>query len=185
MNTKGNIVDFKLPSTSKERPITVNKMRATLHPWVHSSKEIVVNHSANISKISNAISDLEKDSKPKIIGIEGSTGSGKSILAKVLNANANNCQLIDVCSLIDYSADLFELDALEISASTCIIDEASFVQEQSLFNAMEKTAIKNGVLVLLFQTASDFSEKIKNTELFKDMKCFKLSRDGLTLIETL
>ncbi len=167
----------------RERPMTLNGMKATLHPWFHSSDEIVVDHRINLSKIGNAINELNENSKPKIIGIEGSAGTGKSILAKLLNANAKNCQLIDVCSLMDYSSSSFELPSLNKTASTFIIDEAGFVQTKSLSKLIEKTIDKNSVLVLLFQTLTDFDVTVKNS--LKDMTFFKLTRDGLTLVETL
>lgn len=145
----------------------------------------MLDYNENISKINIAINDLDKNSKPKIIGIKAFPRVGKSMFAEALNTDTNNCQLIDVRSLIGYSKNPIELPDLDKLSSTFIIDDADFVQEHSLLDSMKKIVDEDGVLVLVFQHINDLSDDIKNTNLFKHMKCFELSKNGLTVVETL
>ncbi len=170
-----------------ERKITIIGTKAILHPWSHDLLEIEVDHKDSIEKIGKAVNQLNNNSKPKIIAIVGSSGSGKTILAKTLYSNAKNCQLIDVCSLTKNFTDLnpvIDPMLLKDSMTTCIIDEAGLAQNKSLFDGIQKIIDKQGVVVLMLQDLLDVKTGLfLSSGLFADIKCFNLSKDGLTMVE--
>jgi len=180
MNTKGKIVNFKLPSTSYERPMTISGETAILHSWIHDNTEKKVNHSRSTSMISDALIRCEKNKKPKIIGIEGSTRSGKTILAKILHSSGSNTELVDVCSLMNNLAERVYLSPVKDLTKAYIVDEAGFVDSKSLLSTVKNLIDKGKVVVLLFQSKKDIDSSI-----LKNMSYFNLSRKhGLTAIET-
>ena len=98
-----------------ERSISVKGGTAVLHPYPFDTTEKTVNHAANLKLLEIELSYCESRSKPKLIGISGKPGAGKTIFAKVIQANRERSQIIDVesiCSNLEnkqYSCDISDL----------------------------------------------------------------------------
>ncbi len=130
--------------------------------------------------ISDTLIRCEKNKKPKIIGIEGSTRSGKTILAKILHSSGSNTELVDVCSLMNSFAEKVYLTPAKDLTKAYIVDEAGFVNSKSLLRTVKNLTNKGKVVVLLFQSIEYIDSSI-----LKNMSYFSLSREhGLTAIET-
>ncbi len=179
----------------EERAITIKGTTATLHAWGDDNNEITLDYTMHVNEISKAIKELEEESLPKIIGIEGDPGSGKSNLAKVLHSSGNNTVLIDVTRLHSENSPYPDLTlAMSNLNKTYIIDEAGITNKNKLWKAITRltsmgNAINGNVVILIYQryidVIGDDNLKNKNHNGFEShyiKKRFKLSRAGLTKI---
>jgi len=124
-----------------ERPLTINGSKVTLHRWHHNAHEITINHSQNIKTINEAISKMRADGKTPVFVIEGRSGSGKSILAKVLHSTMDNSLLIELPNSLPMED--------EINRPVIIVDEAQLIG--SVFDLVKKAEAHGSVLIFVLQ----------------------------------
>lgn len=83
-----------------------------------------------------------------LITIIGSSGSGKSGLAKVIDCNIENTILIDSGKLCDYKHQSLDISSLMTNKDTTyIIDEGAYISKESLTSISNH--IKNGSTVIM------------------------------------
>jgi pantothenate kinase-related protein Tda10 len=144
-----------------ERPVTIKNGYAILHSWKWDSQELIINHTDNLKKMEQAINDCHSNYEPLLIGIEGGSGSGKTLLAKVLANSGNNVEYLNIAAITDlaYKPDLSKI--LIDHEKTYIVDEAGLTNTSTLHQAITNIVSQNGVVVLLYQHEQDLPESVR------------------------
>ena len=134
-----------------------------------------IDHALSIKSISAELEKLTSNNLPKLVCIEGVSGSGKTILARVLAATGRNAKYIDVRE--EYSCNNYnkvDVSAHTKSGSTAyIIDEAACCTSESLVLFLSHHLEAGGVAVLLCQNSRDLDLPMKGS-------WFSLSKNILT-----
>ena len=133
--------------------IIVNKHQVT-YTKGSSIDPVIVDFSVAFNAIKQALKEK------KLIAIEGRTGSGKSGLAQVLSRNLSNSQLIDAGELSQYQYSSLELSNLNPQDVIYIIDDISYVTEESLISLL--SLIKTGKnIILLMSSKYDLPQSLR------------------------
>lgn len=133
-----------------EREITIQGTQAIYHAFKYDPNELKVDFSSHLKLIASTMRDLVLADKPRFIGIEGQSGTGKSGLAKVLKEDGVNVIVIDVCALNDKTSQPTDIsDYFSDSKATIVIDELSF---DPLIN---QHLDQEGTIVALVQSRMD------------------------------
>ncbi len=122
--------------------------------------------------IGNALNKLEQAKEYKIIGIEGVTASGKSILAQVLTATGSNTILIDLCDLLSLEERQYDvLPLMKDLNNTYIIDAVDLADNRTIHHAIHNVLSSDGTVVLLYMKEHDIPESVR-----KDIVRFKITQ---------
>ena len=158
-----------------ERPLTIiNKGQVIAHAWQHCPKEERFDLSGHLELIAEVFKALA--GRPKLICIEGESGSGKTILGQVLCADGTNTEFINIAHYAkEQGQGIGEVDISSIMADpskTYILDEVVYAAPNSLIEAIQRHAQAEGVAVLLIENARDI-----HPGLMRYMTIFHLDRD--------
>lgn len=157
-----------------EREITVQGNHAIYHAHRIDPTERKVDFTQHVELLSATVGNLVVTNKPRLIGIVGSTGTGKSGLAKVLKHDGVNVIYIDVYALHEpgsLTADISHL--FGDSKATYLIDEFACA-EPNCYPVIQEHVEKGGTVVLLVQDKRDIS-----TDLDIDVTWLSMDRKGI------
>ena len=145
-----------------------------LKPTELEPKKVHIDHRKSLALLGDVITECEDNVKPRIIGIEGEPGSGKSILAFLLAESGANTVLIHAPTNYNNPSKI-GLPPMGDPTQTFIFDEPNYVTDASLDNYTAMIADKNGIGVFLCQKLSDLPTSVTDA-----MVTLKLTREGLT-----
>lgn len=155
-----------------EREITIQGTQAIYHAFMLDPTERKVDFSNHLDLISSTMGDLVLASKPRFIGIEGQSGTGKSGLAKVLKEGGVNVVLIDVCALSDKTRQPTDIsDYFGDSNATIVIDELGFA-DVNCYPLINQHLEQGGTVVALVQSRMD-------VDLDSEFKWLSMDRNGI------
>ncbi|MDA0152253.1 hypothetical protein OH460_08065 [Vibrio sp. Makdt] len=138
-----------------EREITIQGTQAIYHAFTLDPTDRKVDFSKHLDLISSTMGDLVVANKPRFIGIEGQSGTGKSGLAKVLKEDGVNVVVIDVCALSDKTWQPTDIsDYFGDSNATIVIDELGFV-DVNCYSLIDQHLEQGGTVVALVQSRMD------------------------------
>ncbi len=127
--------------------------------------------SDHLEMLRSAADELAKMQAPKVIGIAGVTGSGKSLLVSALHDSAAGVQIVDGQALRKSPHESF----LTPEVSTYVFDEIPVFDQVELAYLLTVLIEERCTVVLLYQCESDLRECVR--KLIR--KRFSLTRDGL------
>lgn len=175
------IINFgakKNTNAYQERPLTIQQGQVIAHAWAFNEEEEYLDFSKHLQFIAETMKSLED--RPKLIGIEGATNSGKTILGNVLSDDGSNVQLINVVQhLKNRAVGARNVDVsgfISDRSKTYVIDEIGYADMDALSTAVQDHVQNGGVAVLLFQCVKDLSATLLN-----GMTVFELDRNKFEL----
>ncbi|PSU31715.1 hypothetical protein [Photobacterium lutimaris] len=155
-----------------EREITIQGTQVIYHAFKHDPSERKVDFTRHLELITSTICDLVLTGKPRFIGIEGQSGSGKSGLAKVLKDDGVNVIVIDVCALRDKTSQPTDIsDYFGDGKVTIVIDELGFA-DCNCYPLINKHLDQGGTVVALVQSKMD-------VDLEPEFKWLSMDRNGI------
>ncbi len=157
-----------------ERQMTLDGFTVIYHAFEWDKEERKVDFSQALNKLEQVVGDLIHQGKPRLVAIEGASGSGKTGFARLLQHQGVNVKSIDVLSLCENAmtgADISHL--LGDRESTYVIDELGYADKNCL--PLIKSLVENGgTAVVLAQSRRDLEE----LDSVLEVKWLKLERSG-------
>lgn len=156
--------------------ITVQGSVVIYHADQHRPFETKVDFTPHLKLITSTMGDLISKGKPRMICIEGLSGSGKSGLAKLLKNDGVNVTLIDVCAMRNhYVSGPTDISGLFTDKClTYVIDELGFA-DKSCYPIIESHLDQGGTVVALVQSQLDIS-------LDAEIAWLKMDRNGIEAV---
>lgn len=140
-----------------ERNITVRGAIAYCHPWVHDSEELKVDHTYSVAMLNDAL----LASQNKLVLIEGSSGSGKTIFSTIYAKCTENATHIDISALAEKERE--DIGALMTDEHDIfVLDEAWLCNQDALDAAVTKHLARGATVVVLTQSLRDISLTMKD-----------------------
>ncbi len=159
-----------------ERLITASGTSAIYHAWPLNPKEEIIDFADHIKLLSHVLGDMIYNRKPKLIAIEGETGTGKSGLTTVLEADGINVVVINTSQMVDRTnpqpVDIS--DQITDTICTYVIDDVNNVSVNSI-TAINRLVKAGGTVVILCQQSDELRASIN------DAVWLKLDRNGLKI----
>lgn len=157
-----------------EREITVQGNQAIYHAHRIDPTERKVDFTQHVELLTATVGNLAVTNKPRLIGIVGSTGTGKTGLAKVLKQDGVNVIHINPYSLCEPGSLTTDISHLfGDSKATYLIDDITCA-EPNCYPIIQKHVEKGGTVVLLVQDKRDIS-----TDLDIDVTWLSMDRKGI------
>lgn len=158
----------------KKLEISVIGNKAIYHAADTLKGDVEVDFTPHLALIERVMANLIAAKDPKLICIEGTAGSGKSGLSKVLGHNGTNVQVIDVCSLHEHSKPRVDISNLISDRNaTYVIDEPGFMDPECI-PVIESHVSSGGTMVVMVQSRLDLC-----TSFSIKAQWLKLDRSGL------
>lgn len=158
----------------KKLEISVIGNKAIYHATDTLKGDVEVDFTPHLALIERVMANLIAAKDPKLICIEGMSGSGKTGFSKVLGHNGTNVQVIDVCSLHEHSKPRVDISNLISDRNaTYVIDETGFM-DQECFPLIESHVCSGGKMVVMLQSKRDLCYTLRSKALW-----LKLDRSGL------
>lgn len=155
-----------------ERDITIQGTQAIYHAFKHDPSERKVDFTRHLELITSTMGDLVLEEKPRFIGIQCHSGTGKSGLAKVLKEDGVNVIVIDVCALSDKTSQPTDISNFFIdSKATIVIDELGFA-DRNCYPLINQHLAQGGTVVALVQSRMD-------VDLDLEIKWLSMDRNGI------
>ncbi len=146
--------------------------------WASDFNESSMDCAISQLMIEKKLDDCAIASAPKLIGIEGVTGSGKTVLANALADNMENALLVDMYFLQKERGSVNNMAAIPDMTDrnvTYIIDEPLYCNLDNLAQAVDV----EGTFILFFQSFEDVPKT-----LLQNLQRFNLSlNDGLIILK--
>ncbi len=156
------------------RKIKVQGTKATYLANKYDPINRRVDFGKHLDVIASSVKDLVSADKPRLIGVAGLSGSGKTGLSKVLEHDGNNVTVIDVCSLRNqFESRLTDItDHLRDTTATYVVDELAFA-EHNCYPIIEEHVEQGGIVVFMVQHQSQIELKTEICWLSMDRKGIK------------
>lgn len=123
-----------------------------------------IDQTRNLRLIAGALDYQSAQGKPRLIGIQGVFGSGKTQLASVLVQTGVDVSYVDVLQHRQLtpgrSYDISPL--LEDPARTYVIDEAGYADQEGLSEAISAITRRGSTVVMLFQQFRELDSALVN-----------------------
>jgi len=145
-----------------ERKITLraNGLIELAPPADNPKLKEIIDHSSTLKLIGGLISEADQNGAPKIIGIEGDSGVGKSILAELLT-EAGSGDVILVSRDPDSKVrEKIGLPPMSNNSATYIFDEPVFVTDSSLINYVQMLIEGGGVAILMSRHLNELPDDV-------------------------
>jgi len=147
-----------------ERQMKIIGYTAVLKPWDLDPLEVRLNCRPNCEVINEVLKSCKRKGEPSLLVVTGAPGSGKTILAKVLESTRKNAR---------YISESGEMSSLTAEI-TYIIDEPTLFKPSDFNESIGKHINAGGIAVVFVQELSDMSLETK-------FKVLELNRSGLLL----
>ncbi|MCG9576109.1 hypothetical protein L1D14_07630 [Vibrio tubiashii] len=155
-----------------DREISVLGEQVIYHPWRLDSIERRVDMSAHLKTIEAEMQKLFMQGKPRLIGVEGQSGSGKSGFAALLKKAGVDVKIIDVGQLVERVDRRVDISNLLVDpGTTYIIDEMEYVEPCCVVQIQQHIE-SGGTIVFMAQSRL-------RIELGIDINWLRLCRNGL------
>lgn len=158
----------------EQRMVIRANAQVELKPSEHESKTLYIDHSKTLRLLGELITECDNNAKPKIIGIEGESGTGKTILALLLAETGTNTVLIHAPVNYDTPSKI-GLPPMGDPSQTFIFDETNYVTDSSLESYTAMIADNKGVAVFLCKALHALPASVTDA-----MVTLKLTRNGLS-----
>ncbi|WP_447077377.1 hypothetical protein [Vibrio alginolyticus] len=161
-----------------ERKITASSTSAIYHVCPLNPTEEIIDFADHVKVLSHVLAEMIYNRKPKLIAIEGETGTGKSGLASVLEADGINVVVINCSQLIaPTNPEPVDIsDQITDTICTYVIDDVDNINMNSI-TAINRLVEAGGTVVILCQHRDDLRAPINNAV------WLKLDKNGLKIQE--
>ncbi len=157
-----------------ERKITASGTSAIYHTCPLNPTEEIIDFTAHVNVLSHILGDMIYNRKPKLIAIEGETGTGKSGLAAVLEADGINVVVINTSQMVDSTnpEPIDISDQITDTICTYVIDDVNNINVNSI-TAINRLVEAGGTVVILCQPSDELRTSVN------DAVWLKIDKNGL------
>lgn len=134
-----------------ERKITIraNGLIELAPPADNPRLRETIDHGSTLALIGALISEADRNGAPKIIGIEGETGVGKSILAELLTETGRGDVVLVSRDPNSTVGEKIGLPPMPNHSATYIFDEPAFVTDSSLGSYVDMLVKGGGIAIFM------------------------------------
>lgn len=145
-----------------ERKITIraNGLIELAPPADNPKLRETIDHSDTLLLLGHLLSEADQNGAPKIIGIEGESGMGKSILAELLTETAKGKVVLVSLDPDSKVVEKHGLPPMPDNSATYIFDEPNFVTDSSLVNYVQMLIEGGGVAILMSRNLNDLPDDV-------------------------
>lgn len=140
-----------------ERPTTIVGNVVLAHAWEHDSQLVKIDFNEHALTLTETLRRLHATDKQKLIFIVGSSGTGKTMLAKLLAETGPNSQYINCLDLSDTfkSEDLKHQNILSNPSKTYLLDSPEFLNN-SIWQSVNNHIASGGICICFTQDDGDY-----------------------------
>jgi ABC-type microcin C transport system duplicated ATPase subunit YejF len=161
----------------KQRKVTIlaNGVVELFPPADNPGLRERIDHGDTLSFFQKIITNLSQKSMPKIIGVEGKSGVGKSILAELLTETGNNTVLVSMKGKA--VTQKVDLPVIPDKMATFIFDDPSFITDSSLQEYIEMIIEGDGCAIFITRSLDDLPDSV-----LKSMVRLSMDRNSVKVL---
>lgn len=126
--------------------------------------ERTFDYTGHVEQIKNLLQLQHQQQKPLLVVVYGTTGCGKTMLARTLIENANNVEYVDCLAVSPLERDKDFSNMLSNEKITYVLDEPD-VLDSSIWLSVDQHLTKGGICIAFVQDMERWSVKSECTVL--------------------